>query len=85
MDSLNVLIGPNAVGKTNLIEVLGLLQAAPNSSLVTAILRVAEYGSGFGWRSGCVAGYLANRYHRVRTESKTRSAAWRVVIQIKFH
>jgi hypothetical protein len=43
------------------------------------------HGSGFGWRSGCVAGYLANRYHRVRTESKTRSAAWRVVIQIKFH
>jgi recombinational DNA repair ATPase RecF len=28
---LNVLIGPNAVGKTNLIEAIGLLQAAPDS------------------------------------------------------
>lgn len=35
---LNVLIGPNAVGKSNLIEVIGLLQATP-SSLWTAILR----------------------------------------------
>ncbi len=35
---LNVLIGPNAVGKSNLIEVIGLLQAAP-SSLAAAILR----------------------------------------------
>jgi predicted ATP-dependent endonuclease of OLD family len=26
---LNVLIGPNAVGKSNLIEVISLLQAAP--------------------------------------------------------
>jgi predicted ATPase len=39
LGQLNVLIGPNAVGKSNLIEVLGLLQEAPNSSLVTAILR----------------------------------------------
>jgi len=38
LGSLNVLIGPNAVGKSNLIEVIGLLQAAP-SSLATAILR----------------------------------------------
>jgi len=35
---LNVLIGPNAVGKSNLIEVVGLLQAAP-TSLSAAILR----------------------------------------------
>jgi predicted ATPase len=35
---LNVLIGPNAVGKSNLIEVIGLLQAAP-TSLSAAILR----------------------------------------------
>lgn len=35
---LNVLIGPNAVGKTNLIEVIALLQAAP-TGLATAILR----------------------------------------------
>jgi predicted ATPase len=38
LGQLNVLIGPNAVGKTNLIEVLGLLQAAPDS-LTTAIIR----------------------------------------------
>jgi len=35
---LNVLIGPNAVGKSNLIEVIGVLQAAPNS-LMPPILR----------------------------------------------
>jgi predicted ATPase len=35
---LNVLIGPNAVGKSNLIEVISLLQAAP-ASVATAILR----------------------------------------------
>jgi predicted ATPase len=35
---LNVLIGPNAVGKSNLIEVIGLLQAAP-AGFATAILR----------------------------------------------
>ena len=35
---LNVLIGANAVGKSNLIEVIGLLQAAP-ASFATAILR----------------------------------------------
>ncbi len=35
---LNVLIGPNAVGKSNLIEVIGLLQAAP-TSFAAAILR----------------------------------------------
>jgi predicted ATPase len=38
LGQLNVLIGANAVGKSNLIEVLGLLQAAPNS-LATAIIR----------------------------------------------
>jgi predicted ATPase len=38
LGQLNVLIGPNAVGKSNLIEVLGLLQAAPNS-LWSAMLR----------------------------------------------
>ena len=29
LEQLNVLIGPNAVGKSNLIETIGLLQAAP--------------------------------------------------------
>src|ERR1700686_1777586 len=35
---LNVLIGPNAVGKSNLIEAISLLQAAPGD-LNVAILR----------------------------------------------
>lgn len=35
---LNVLIGPNAVGKSNLVEVIGLLQAAP-TSLQAAMVR----------------------------------------------
>jgi predicted ATPase len=38
LGQLNVLIGPNAVGKSNLIEVIGLLQATP-TSLEAAILR----------------------------------------------
>jgi predicted ATPase len=38
LGQLNVLIGPNAVGKTNLIEIIGLLQAAP-VSIAAAILR----------------------------------------------
>src|SRR5215470_4715600 len=36
---LNVLIGPNAVGKSNLIEAISLLQAAP-VDLNVAILRL---------------------------------------------
>ena len=35
---LNVLIGENAVGKSNLIEAIGLLQAAP-TDLLSAVLR----------------------------------------------
>ena len=38
LGQLNVLIGANGVGKSNLIEVIGLLQAAP-TSLSTALLR----------------------------------------------
>jgi len=38
LGNLNVLIGPNGVGKSNLIEVIGLLQAAP-TSLLNAIMR----------------------------------------------
>ena len=38
LDSLNVLIGPNAAGKSNLIDVIGLLRAAPED-LTVAILR----------------------------------------------
>jgi predicted ATPase len=38
LESLNILIGPNAAGKSNLIDVIGLLQAAPGD-LNAAILR----------------------------------------------
>jgi predicted ATPase len=38
LDSLNVLIGANAAGKSNLIDVIGLLRAAPED-LNAAILR----------------------------------------------
>ena len=38
LGNLNVLIGPNGVGKSNLIEVVGLLQAAP-TELAPVILR----------------------------------------------
>src|SRR5580698_7075467 len=38
LGKLNVLIGPNGVGKSNLIEVIGVLQALP-SGLVPVILR----------------------------------------------
>ncbi len=38
LGQLNILIGPNAVGKSNLIEVIGLLQATP-TSFPAAILR----------------------------------------------
>jgi predicted ATPase len=38
LQQLNVLIGPNAVGKSNLIEVIGLLQALP-TNIAGAILR----------------------------------------------
>src|ERR1017187_9958616 len=33
LQSLNVLIGPNGVGKSNLIEAIGLLQSAPGNLL----------------------------------------------------
>ena len=33
LESLNVLIGPNGAGKSNLIEAIGLLQAAPTNLL----------------------------------------------------
>ncbi len=35
LGQLNVLIGPNAVGKSNLIEAISLLQAAPNNFIGT--------------------------------------------------
>jgi predicted ATPase len=38
LESLNVLIGPNAAGKSNLIDIVGLLRAAPED-LNVAILR----------------------------------------------
>src|SRR5712692_8956566 len=38
LGQLNVLIGPNAVGKSNLIEAISLLRAAP-TSLANEVLR----------------------------------------------
>jgi predicted ATPase len=34
LESLNVLIGTNAAGKSNLIEILSLLAATPNNLLI---------------------------------------------------
>ena len=45
---LNVLIGPNGSGKSNLIEVIGLLRAAPSD--VTAPLREGGGGRNWIWR-----------------------------------
>ena len=44
---LNVLIGPNASGKSNLIEVIGLLQATTRD-IPTAIREGGGLGSGCG-------------------------------------
>ena len=45
---LNVLIGPNGSGKSNLIEVMGLLKAAPTE--VTAPIREGGGSDNWGWR-----------------------------------
>ena len=45
---LNVLIGPNGSGKSNLIEVIGLLRAAPND--VMAPIREGGGGDNWIWR-----------------------------------
>ena len=45
---LNVLIGPNASGKSNLIEVIGLLRAAPMD--ITAPVREGGGAEGWMWR-----------------------------------
>ena len=42
---LNVLIGPNGAGKSNLIEVIGLLRAAPSDIMVP----IREGGGGGNW------------------------------------
>ena len=47
---LNVLIGPNASGKSNLIEAISLLQAAP-SDLNSTILRGGGVGAWI-WKGG---------------------------------
>ena len=43
LQSLNVLIGPNGAGKSNLIETIGLLQAAPGN-----LLEAIRTGGGIG-------------------------------------
>ena len=45
---LNVLIGPNGSGKSNLIEVIGLLRAAPND--IMAPIREGGGGDNWIWR-----------------------------------
>ena len=45
---LNVLIGPNGSGKSNLIEVIGLLRAAPND--IMAPIREGGGGENWIWR-----------------------------------
>ena len=45
---LNVLIGPNGSGKSNLIEVIGLLRAAPND--IMAPIREGGGGGNWLWR-----------------------------------
>lgn len=47
---LNVLIGPNTSGKSNLIEAISLLQAAP-ANLIAAILRGGGVGA-WVWKGG---------------------------------
>jgi predicted ATPase len=50
LEPLNVLIGPNAVGKSNLIEAIGLLKAAP-----TDLMAPLRAGGGIGewlWKGG---------------------------------
>ncbi len=45
---LNVLIGPNGAGKSNLIEVIGLLRAAPSD--IMAPIREGGGGDNWTWR-----------------------------------
>lgn len=57
LESLNVLIGPNAAGKSNLIEALSLLRAAPISATVSNMdLRgIVRHGGGVNewvWKGG---------------------------------
>jgi predicted ATPase len=47
LKSLNVLIGPNASGKSNLIEAIGFLRASP-IDLVSPIRDGGGSSSGFG-------------------------------------
>jgi hypothetical protein len=60
LGQLNVLHRGERVGKSNLIEASGLLQAAP-SGLSPAILAAAASGNGYG---------LANPFHRLSEASK---------------
>ena len=72
---LNVLIGPNGSGKSNLIEVIGLLSAAPRD--VTATLRDGGGGENWIWRGEPTAtearvevvvesGFLRSKKQRLR-------------------
>jgi predicted ATPase len=56
LEALNVLIGPNAAGKSNLIEALSLIRAAPVSAASSMDLRgVVRRGGGVSewlWKGG---------------------------------
>jgi predicted ATPase len=76
LGALNVLIGPNAVGKSNVIEAISLLQAAP-TSLTTAILR----GGGVRqwiWLGDAVASPIATIECELELQTK------RVIYELQF-
>ena len=50
LQPLNVLIGPNAAGKTNFIEALELLRAAPEDFAVA--IRIGGGALEWGWKGG---------------------------------
>ena len=55
MRPLNVIIGPNGVGKSNLVESLNLLRSAPSTSDSADILAAINDGGGVGewiWKGG---------------------------------
>ena len=61
---LNVLIGPNGAGKSNLIEVIGLLKAAPSD--ITTPMREGGGSENWMWR-GDPTGQAARVEVSVRT------------------
>ena len=84
---LNVLIGPNGSGKSNLIEVIGLLKAAPSD--VMAPIREGGGSDNWIWRgedqerqSACGSCHWRD-YHSLRTEQLVRYSVvvWSIHLQ----